>query len=135
MIYDGVNRVLDLIPNSEGAGIPTRRYTFGLGVDEPLQLETFNDTSGNLTGRYLFHADQLGSIRFLTDAAGIIVNRYECDSYGKPLAILESVHSPFRILVANMIAQPGFIIIERELTILILVDLFRKTRSGSRQGI
>ena len=71
-----------------------RRYTHSATVDEPLQVETFDD-SGNFEDRYTYHTDHLGSIRFLTDAAGNISSAYDYDSYGNIIIQLESVEQPF----------------------------------------
>ena len=62
-------------------------------VDEPLQVETFN--SGIFEDVYNYHADHLGSIRYLTDAAGNIANAYDYDSYGRPMFGLTTIDQPF----------------------------------------
>ncbi len=49
------------------------RYAHGAEIDQPLQLETFSPT-GEPAGRFTYHADQLGSVRFLTDDLGNVVN-------------------------------------------------------------
>jgi len=59
-----------------------------------LQVETF-DANGTFAERYTYHADHLGSIRFLTDAAGNIANVYDYDSYGNILTQVETVEQPF----------------------------------------
>ena len=78
-----------------GTTTPLRRYTHSDNVDEPLQLETF-DAAGAFDARYSYHADHLGSIRFLTDALGEVVNAYDYDSYGQEVAAIEGVEQPFR---------------------------------------
>ena len=41
--------------------------------------------------QYYYHADGEGSIRLLTDANGQIANRYDYDSYGQRLSVIESL--------------------------------------------
>ena len=81
IINDGSDRVID-VAFTAGATTPLRRYTHSDNIDEPLQLETF-DAAGAFDARYSYHADHLGSIRFLTDALGEVVNAYDYDSYGQ----------------------------------------------------
>ena len=63
-------------------------------MDEPLQVETF-DSSGSFAARYTYHADHLGSIRYLTDTSGAIVNAYDYDSYGRPMFGVTAFDQPF----------------------------------------
>ena len=88
------DRVID-VAFTAGTTTPLRRYTHSDNVDEPLQLETF-DAAGAFDARYSYHADHLGSIRFLTDALGEVVNAYDYDSYGQEVAAIEGVEQPFR---------------------------------------
>ena len=74
--------------------MPLRRYTHSANVDEPLQLETFT-AAGSFEAAYTYHADHLGSIRYLTDTSGAIVNAYDYDSYGRPLFGMTSFDQPF----------------------------------------
>lgn len=64
-------------------------------MDEPLSLEVFA-AGGTFDQAYTYHADHLGSIRFVTDSVGNIANAYEYDSYGRPGFELEMVSQPFR---------------------------------------
>ena len=89
------DRVID-VTLTDGTTTPLRRYTHhGSKVDKPLQLETF-DAAGAFEARYSYHADHLGSIRFLTDALGEVVNAYDYDSYGQKVVAMEGVEQPFR---------------------------------------
>jgi RHS repeat-associated protein len=45
---------------------------------------------------YYYHADAEGSVRLITDANAQVVNRYDYDSYGRPLTTIEGVWQPFR---------------------------------------
>jgi len=99
IVNDGADRSLDIAANDNVATgstdiLPLRRYTHSANVDEPLQLEVFDDT-GSFEARYTYHADHLGSIRFLTDAAGNIASAYDYDSYGNILVQLEVIEQPF----------------------------------------
>ena len=94
IINDGSDRVID-VAFTAGATTPLRRYTHSDNIDEPLQLETF-DAAGAFDARYSYHADHLGSVRFLTDALGTVVNAYDYDSYGQEVVAMEGVEQPFR---------------------------------------
>ncbi len=70
-------------------GNVTARYTHALGIDEPLAM-----FRGGAT--YYYHADGLGSITSLTDAAGAIVASYPYDSFGNLGHSTGTVVNPFR---------------------------------------
>ena len=53
------------------------------------------DSAGLLTGRFTYHTDHLGSVRFMTDQAGNIANEYDYDSYGRVTGEVETVEQPF----------------------------------------
>ena len=74
LLYDGQDIIGELNP----AGILTRRYVHGPGVDEPLVLTMI----GGVTRSWWYHADERGSVVALSNQAGAIdtVNRY--DEYG-----------------------------------------------------
>ena len=96
LINDGSDRTIDLVLGADGVTAQIQnRYTHGGQVDEPLSLEVFT-SDGALDQSYTYHADHLGSIRFVTDSVGTIVNAYEYDSYGRPRFELEQVSQPFR---------------------------------------
>jgi RHS repeat-associated protein len=70
-VYDG-NAILAAYDLS---GTVTARYAHGLNIDEPLAVQ-----QGSVTSFY--HADGLGSIVALTNAAGSVVQTYSYDSFG-----------------------------------------------------
>ncbi len=70
-VYDG-NAILAAYDLS---GTVTARYAHGLNIDEPLAVQ-----QGSITSFY--HADGLGSIVALTNAAGSVVQTYSYDSFG-----------------------------------------------------
>ena len=71
-IYDNEDILLEL----DGANNITARYTHGPGIDEPLVME-----KGGAS--FFYHADGLGSITEITDAAGTLKQQYTYSSFGK----------------------------------------------------
>jgi RHS repeat-associated protein len=55
------------------------------------------------------HADQLGSIRALTDGSGTVVNTADYDAYGQPTSMSESVANPFGYAGEYTDAETGFL--------------------------
>jgi len=70
-VYDG-NAIIAAYDLS---GTVTARYAHGLNIDEPLAVQRGSATS-------FYHADGLGSIVALTNAAGSVVQTYSYDSFG-----------------------------------------------------
>jgi len=70
-VYDG-NAIIAAYNSS---GTVTARYAHGLNIDEPLAIQRGSVTS-------FYHADGLGSIVALTNAAGSVVQTYNYDSFG-----------------------------------------------------
>ena len=95
IVNQGADRVLDIANHNTAEPSLAKRYTHGAAVDAPLQLESF-DTAGSFEARYTYHPDHLGSIRYLTDSAGQIVNSYDYDSYGRPQFGVTIVEQPFQ---------------------------------------
>lgn len=83
-IWDGANVVMTFT----GANVLEARYVHGLDLDRPLALEAGGQT-------YCFHADELGSVFALTNAAGTAVNRYAYDAYGNMTTRVEGVPNLF----------------------------------------
>ncbi len=69
-LYDNADLVAEYVGGNQVA-----RYTHGLGVDEPLMVVR----SGQA---YFYHADGLGSIVAITNAAGQTAHRYGYDAWG-----------------------------------------------------
>ena len=65
----------DIVLERDGANTVTARYTHGPGIDEPLLLEQDGQW-------YVYHADGLGSITALTDAAGVVQQHYTYTAFG-----------------------------------------------------
>jgi len=70
--YDGDN----LIEETNSSGAVVARYSQTQNIDEPLAMLRSAATS-------YFHADGLGSVTSLSNAAGSIANTYTYDSFGK----------------------------------------------------
>ena len=94
ILNDGSDRAIDITQGGLGQAVPIRRYTHSANVDEPLQVETFT-VAGDFDAAYTYHADHLGSIRYLTDSSGTIVNAYDYDSYGRPMFGVTAFDQPF----------------------------------------
>ncbi len=71
-IYDNEDILLEL----DGSNNITARYTHGPGIDEPLIMERGGAS-------FFYHADGLGSITEITDAAGVLKQQYTYSSFGK----------------------------------------------------
>ncbi|MCR4288042.1 MAG: hypothetical protein NUW09_08525, partial [Deltaproteobacteria bacterium] len=89
-VYDNEDIIIEYITWGEAgqSWTETIRYTHGLGIDEPLTME-----KGGLL--YYFHADGLGSITALSDGQGDAVQRYEYDSFGKPIDKSKTIKQPY----------------------------------------
>jgi RHS repeat-associated protein len=59
------------------------------------------------TNAYYYHADQLGSVRALTDQSKAVVATYTYDAYGQPTASTGSVANPFRYAGQYRDAESG----------------------------
>jgi len=70
-VYDGSA----IIAAYDLSGTVTARYAHGLNIDEPLDVQ-----QGSVKSFY--HADGLGSIVTLTNAASSVVQTYSYDSFG-----------------------------------------------------
>ena len=71
-IYDNEDILLELDTQNSILA----RYTHGPGIDEPLVME-----KGGAS--FFYHADGLGSITEITDAGGLVKQRYTYSSFGK----------------------------------------------------
>jgi RHS repeat-associated protein len=75
-VYDGSA----IIAEYNSAGTLLRKYVHGNTIDEPVQM-----VSGS--NKYYYHADRLGSITSITDAAGKVVEKYQYSAFGVPKII------------------------------------------------
>ena len=94
--YDGDN----LIEETNAAGAVVARYEQTQNIDEPLAMLRSSATS-------YYHADGLGSISSLSNAAGSIANTYTYDSFGKLTASTGSLVNPFRYTARESDTETG----------------------------
>ncbi len=88
-VYDEDDVILIVeTPQTPGATPTVTRVVHGPDVDEPLWL----DQNGQL---HVLHADALGSVRLVTDAAQAIVERTDYTSFGAPTRTGTGVRHPF----------------------------------------
>ena len=83
--YDGDN----LIEETNSSGAAVARYSQTQNIDEPLAMLRSGATS-------YYHADGLGSITSLSNAAGALANTYTFDSFGRLTNSTGSLVNPFR---------------------------------------
>ncbi len=83
-VYDGKNIVLEY----DGTNTLLARYSHGDGSDQPLSVERGGQS-------FFYQADHQGSVTQITDAAGLVVNSYEYDSYGRIELSIEGIANPF----------------------------------------
>jgi RHS repeat-associated protein len=94
--YDGDN----LIEETNSSGAAVARYEPTQNIDEPLAMLRSGATS-------YFHADGLGSVTSLSNAAGSIANTYIYDSFGKLTASTGSLVNPFQYTARESDAETG----------------------------
>ena len=90
----------DILFEFDGANTLVARYSHGQGIDQPLAQERGGQS-------FFYHADDLGSIRLVTDAGGVVVNEYDYDSYGNFETIIEGVTNPFTYTGREFDAESG----------------------------
>lgn len=94
--YDGDN----LIEETNSTGGVVARYSQTQNIDEPLAMLRSAATS-------YFHADGLGSVTSLSNAAGSIANTYTYDSFGKLTASTGSLVNPFQYTARESDTETG----------------------------
>jgi len=94
--YDGDN----LIEETNSSGAAFARYAQTQNIDEPLAMLRSAATS-------YYHADGLGSISSLSNAAGTIANTYTYDSFGKLTNSTGSLVNPFRYTARESDTETG----------------------------
>jgi len=73
--YDALGRVVE---ERDGSEVVQATYLYGHGPDQPLNMQR-----GGLD--FFYHSDDLHNVMSLTDAAGVVIERYEYGDYGTPL--------------------------------------------------
>ena len=94
--YDDDN----LVEETNAAGAVVARYSQTQNIDEPLAMLRSAATS-------YYHADGLGSVTSLSNAAGSIANTYTYDSFGKLTASTGSLVNPFRYTARESDTETG----------------------------
>ncbi|MFQ5859670.1 MAG: RHS repeat domain-containing protein, partial [Anaerolineae bacterium] len=95
-IYDNEDILLEF----DGANVLQARYTHGRGIDEPLIM-----LRG--TQSFFYHADGLGSVWDLTDAAGTSVRSYTYDSFGNLLSTTGTLPNPYTYTARELDSETG----------------------------
>ncbi len=95
-VYDGEDILLEF----DGAGALLARTSHGQGTDQPLAVERGGQS-------FYYQADHQGSIRKITDSAGLVVNSYDYDSYGNIEASFEGIANPFTYTAREFDAESG----------------------------
>jgi len=83
-VYDGA----DILLEYDASDALRARYSHGDGVAQPLALERGGS-------RYFYHADHLGSIRALTDGAGLRAASLDYDAYGQLQGSVAGPDNPY----------------------------------------
>jgi RHS repeat-associated protein len=94
--YDGDN----LIEETNSSGGVVARYEGTQNIDEPLAMLRSGATS-------YYHADGLGSISSLSNAAGSIASTYTYDSFGKLTNSTGSLVNSFRYTARESDTETG----------------------------
>ena len=92
LYYDGPDVVL--ARRRLDGGDQWVRYVHGPLDDQPLATEVYAQGAAPTPGtgsQFYYHADGEGSIRLITNAGSTVFNRYDYDSFGRRLAVVESL--------------------------------------------
>jgi RHS repeat-associated protein len=90
----------NLVEETNSSGAVVARYEGTQNIDEPLAMLRSSVTS-------YFHADGLGSVTSLSNAAGSIANTYTYDSFGKLTASTGSLVNPFQYTARESDTETG----------------------------
>ncbi len=97
-VYDGIAVLLEY----DGANSLEARYTHSEQVDQPLAMARGGQS-------FFYHTDHLGSVRLVTDGAGLVVSRYDYDSFGniETASFVEGVANPYGFTAREYDAESG----------------------------
>lgn len=88
-----------VVEERSGSGSILRQFVYGNRIDEVLQMRS-------ASGDYYYHDNSLGSVVALTDARGVVVERYRYSAYGETTTVDAD---GIAILVASAVGNPyGF---------------------------
>ncbi len=87
----------DIVIEFDGSSNLVAHYSHGPGIDHPLLMERDIDSSGvfELTERFYYHRDALGSVTDLTDASANSVRAYAYDTFGRIALQQGSLENPY----------------------------------------
>src|SRR3989454_7949120 len=94
--YDGDN----LVEETNASGAVVARYEGTQNIDEPLAMLRSGSTS-------YYHADGLGSVTSLSNAAGALAQTYTFDSFGNQTAPSGSLTNPFQYTARESDTETG----------------------------
>jgi RHS repeat-associated protein len=98
-IYDGEKPILEYNPGGGQVGW----NVYGKGIDEILQRITYGGAN------YFFQQDHEGSVTHLTDASGVVIEKYRYDAFGLP-----TIYSPGGTVRSTTIYDNRFLFTGRE---------------------
>jgi RHS repeat-associated protein len=90
----------NLIEETNSSGAMVAQYAQNFNIDEPLAMLRSSATS-------YYHADGLGSVTSLSNAAGSLAQTYTYDSYGKQTASSGSLTNAFQFTSRESDAETG----------------------------
>jgi len=85
-VYDGAN----ILYEYETTGSTVARYTFGLGIDEPIKIYVVADFQSAW-----YHFDGLGSVTKMTNSSQGVINSYTYDAWGEQVSRTVTLAQPF----------------------------------------
>jgi RHS repeat-associated protein len=88
-----------VIEEQNAVGATEATYAYGGYIDDPLQMRRAGD--------FYYHADDLGNVMAVTDAAGNAIERYEYGDYGRPQFFSGAGAPLVQSLVGNPYAFSG----------------------------
>jgi RHS repeat-associated protein len=95
--YDDENLILE----TNDSGVVNANYTFGPGIDNPLEM----NRNGNV---YYYVKDGLGSVTALTNNSGNIVHTYKYSVFGEIIAETgDSINNPFTYTSRELDKETG----------------------------
>ncbi len=95
-VYDNFDILFEL----DGTNTIMAHYSHGDSIDQPLNMERNGQS-------FFYQVDNLGSVRKLTDASGVVVNSLDYDSYGRLENSVEAVDNPFAYTGREKDAESG----------------------------
>ncbi len=89
-----------LIAEYDGEDQLLATYTYGPGLQTLLSVKRGDS-------QFIYHRDHLHSVIQITDAAGVVVNEYQYDSFGRVISAREGIPNPFLYTGAQYDPETG----------------------------